>query len=942
MSDQLWLVAAVFAGLPGLLPKPTPPPWFFFIGAVSAWGALVFFELIRHRRARFIPSGEFLAGLSFAVGCGIFLLLQHLYLFAVWPRETAFGIATCVLGWIVASRLNGKNPRPDREQDSRAGTWMEGSVLLLALSGARALQQDAPVPAWAPVAIAVLWLLLGSKRVSPLGEKISRASRTRNFGWIATKLAGAFLPAGIAAAVAGHSPALRPLAALFPVACVAMILLQRVKERLDARATDPVAELLRLAVLLGAGAVLVMPLVTFHPVGGGDAGWYATMLRDAITQFRAGVFPVYIGQTADAFNGSVFPFALAPYLLHFGGLLDLLTLHSLGTFAILHLAAVVSLLGGLFVMHAAVRALNPEQPAIALAAAVLYAASPGVMAPLYTSDMYMTVMTLPWVPLAIFCSLRAAMQGSRAAWIGVGASVGILCWAHFPVAVWTGLVCALPLAGRLVAGPVRKENFVSALLGGVVFAGISAGYFARIMAVMEMGEEGLNPIRGLMLNLKSVMPATLLPVSAQASLLSDFQLGYSAALLLALALLFCWRRGQGASRWLVFGGLLLLLLLLPIPSITETLWRSLPTRLVVTSDVWPMQRLYLVLAALACLTGSIACSHLAASRFFAPLLRGILVVAIVWSTREAGKFLLRGRLTTNPAPSVSSVALGSNSRLTNNSFYPYFPGRALPHYFSDGPVDPEFALRLLDPGDPAKILRSNEPVAGSSPPQTVALHAQHHPMWPVIVDLTPRLDLPPHSRSILHFRFPPRNYQGRFHLQGKWMDRQYTIPAPPISGPTFMLRNDQPETETLIVRYYPDPNAPTPELAAADPAARASSSLFAEVDLIPYRSASLPMAIESFLPLRIRVEAPAAGLLETFRMAVPGYRSRVNGTDAPTGVSRDALVTVPVPAGRSVVELDYRAPGITRATNWLSLALALGVGVWCFRRAKSTQGVSAP
>ena len=89
------------------------------------------------------------------------------------------------------------------------------------------------------------------------------------------------------------------------------------------------AEIVRWILLLLVGAWLLHPYATDRLIGSGDALWYRNMLADYISQIRAGVFPVYVGQTDFAFNGAVYPLRVAPLYQHAAGILDMMTGHKL-------------------------------------------------------------------------------------------------------------------------------------------------------------------------------------------------------------------------------------------------------------------------------------------------------------------------------------------------------------------------------------------------------------------------------------------------------------------------------------------------------------------------------------------------------------------------------------------------------------------------------------
>ena len=56
------------------------------------------------------------------------------------------------------------------------------------------------------------------------------------------------------------------------------------------------AEAIRLVIAGAAGVWAVLPFFTDRLMGGVDARWYAYKLADFVTQWRAGVFPVFLGQ----------------------------------------------------------------------------------------------------------------------------------------------------------------------------------------------------------------------------------------------------------------------------------------------------------------------------------------------------------------------------------------------------------------------------------------------------------------------------------------------------------------------------------------------------------------------------------------------------------------------------------------------------------------------
>ena len=185
-------------------------------------------------------------------------------------------------------------------------------------------------------------------------------------------------------------------------------------------------------------------------------------------------------------------------------------------------------------------------------------------------------------------------------------AVGVTAWAHAPVAAWTGLACVLILLWRLAAGPNRRALIRAGTLALAVFTLVVVGYAARLTAVMEPAPNQHAAIRQLMDSLRSVLPGVFQPVSATATKLSDFQLGYGMWLLLVVTLVTATVRTGASCRPALFAFATLGLLVFPVPAVTEHLWRGLPESLVIANDAWPSQRLYLVLAALVALGSTAA------------------------------------------------------------------------------------------------------------------------------------------------------------------------------------------------------------------------------------------------------------------------------------------------------------------------------------------------
>src|ERR1019366_10388325 len=122
---------------------------------------------------------------------------------------------------------------------------------------------------------------------------------------------------------------------------------------------------------------------------------------------------------------------------------------TLGFFALQHLTMILSVLGGAFAAYGALVWIAPNRRWTALALAILYVMCPGVAGLFYAQDLYMSGMTLPWIPLA-FAAMVKSFDDRRLFPLGMLAvSLAALWWAHSPIALWITSIATLTQAVRL-------------------------------------------------------------------------------------------------------------------------------------------------------------------------------------------------------------------------------------------------------------------------------------------------------------------------------------------------------------------------------------------------------------------------------------------------------------------------------------------------------------
>ena len=700
------------------------------------------------------------------------------------------------------------------------------------------------------------------------------------------------------------------------------------------RATDrllesPWLEPVRWVLAAGAGALLASPFLTDHVVGTGDARWYGQMVGDFVTQWRAGVFPVFVGQSEYAFNGAVSPVRFAPYLQHAAGLLDLLTGRTLPPTALLNGVLFLSYMGAAVVTYATLAAMAKRGRWLALALACLAVSCPAILALGYTGDLFMSVCALPYVPLALYALWRIYHHSDRAGFILLGATLAMLWLCHAPIAFWMTGLTALSLLLQSAAWVRRRREWKNWLLGAATFAALAAYVF---VSVATLGLPSIAAEQRFVLQaVREAFPAVLGPVSEGANSLADFQLGWSLWLVLLVALGGAVLRPDAFRRGLAAGAVLFLVLLLPLPWLTEHLWDALPQVVVNITNHWPMQRLWPLLSFVA-----VTAAH--------PVLNGIcgtvrwrhatvlllLGLGLNWSWLQAGFFLERA--TTMAAGPTAGPAgqLPENRVLTRYAFTP-FP--QMPPYFSHGHIEPLWENRLLNRATLAEIDSNRRSVLDAGRTTVRAegiLTARPDDTRHTSYTLLDGLAVEPGHHYALEIRAGRPDYSGSLIVRGSTFSRDYplpdsavnlTLPMPPAgfgitptSLPAISLFTQVAGSPPLSLGFVASP--PLTE----DPAG------FGRYVLREYDPAQLPIVISQWSPYRAVVTAAGPAFLETPRLFLEGYAATVNGQPTPVRRSAGGLVMIPVEAGNNRVELSYPGPAALRAGyavtfgGWLAFA----------------------
>jgi hypothetical protein len=702
-------------------------------------------------------------------------------------------------------------------------------------------------------------------------------------------------------------------------------------------------EILRWTVLAAAAAWLLHPFATNRQIGAGDALWYANMLADFVTQWRAGVFPVFAGQTEFAFNGAVYPLRVAPLYQHLAGVLDLLTGRQLGWFALQHLCVIVAGTAGLYGCYFSLCAIARDREAAtsgsvgsaapgapadgsfrwaAMGLAILYLSCPGVLGTIYTQDLYMTWMTVPFLPLTIYGNVRAFQRNDWLAQAWLASGLALLWLGHAPIALWaTGLSAGIQFA-RLLLRHRNAASWRRAMAGAGLFLLLAQYPFVSVASLGAPGTVStvtstLAHQEVIAKGIRDSFPGILLPLSPSARQLSDLQLGYGLWLILLVSLIgLSGKRDTLGPRLLLAACGVLLLLLLPVPGLNRWLWEHIPDQIKRITYYWPMQRFYLLVAAM--LTAAAQLVFFTRSdRRTSRIAAAILVVAGGWSLWESRQFIRAGRERTASAGITARSQRAENLLLMNHS-YGLFP--AMPEYFSNGVMEPREETRLLgrEHLQPLTLSPGTVRQAGEFRGEIDAN--------PGILKLSPSFVLQPghHYELRLDFSFPAA--AGVLQLTGRDFFREYSLPSSgqrqafgsaPANSPVLPLWTTASTADEITLRFIPT-------AAGAKPADFVHFGHFAlsERDDADARA---PLVLDSLLPFRATVRSSTPTWLETPRMFQAGYVAQVDGRPAVVQASPQALVMIPLEAGEHRVELHFRGPWPLRISYWLALLAWLGL-----------------
>lgn len=692
-------------------------------------------------------------------------------------------------------------------------------------------------------------------------------------------------------------------------------------------------ESVRWAAVLLAGTYSVFPYIADTQVGSGDAYHYSLMVSDFITQLRAGVFPVFVGQSEYAFNGGIHTLRTAPYFVHFAGLLDVLSLHTLSFVALTNLAVVLSAIGGAINAYVALRLYFPSRLWSAAVIAAVYVFSPAILAPLYEGDMIATFMTVPFLPWwALSLAYLLDQVHRRRGWILQSVTLAALWWAHPPIAIWATGISVVVWIGSIVFRSGRVGQTIGAATSLVLCAILCSYVFVSVHSLHLTSIANPGASGAILANIATNLRANFRPLDvAGTGLLGDIQIGYS-LLALGVAGLFCLRTRASVAA---LGGafIALFVVLLPVPWLTAQIWTHVPAAILEVTNVWPGQRLYPILAALAAFLGLAATDRLSSFGKRWRLASAVLVLcAAAWSASEMRKLHRRGLAVAMGKSHSELVHRPENVNLTRSSYLLFGPFNI---YFSHSRMEPFLETRLLDPA-------TQEPFADGGTIAKTPAPRESTALTPLTIDFvqTPTgvsdaaFLIEPHSLYLLTFDFFGQELSGTVQVASHTLAREYILPT---SGMEKAFGSNDNGGRTIAVENRSDAPDQVRLLLLSKDAALKSDQLLARATAQRIDDLPRVLRITSLMPFELTVNSPRAATLETPRVFIPGYRAVVNGRNEPVFSSVNKLAAVAIPAGETKVRVFYNADEAMVVTYFTAIVawslLILGAMLLPFIRA---------
>lgn len=703
--------------------------------------------------------------------------------------------------------------------------------------------------------------------------------------------------------------------------------------------------------------LMALTVYAYHPffsssnIGAVDAQYYQYLLHDALIQLQNGFFPSYVGQSLFSPNGA--PSVSGPYYLLLGQFLNTLSFGELSPLLIQHLTIFVSSLSAAIIMYIIIRKVAPMLRWQAVYLAFAYISCPGVMSLIYHMDMYFSFMAVPFVPLVFYGLARIYQKNDALAYVLTASALALVWQSHPPIALWTSILSFIFCLLLII---LTRRNPAGFAVMALLFVLLSLWQFLPVVSLgfrddMMWGESNSSRVDFLIKQLLLPLPDVFLPLSQGKNGFYFLQLGYSLWFVIILAVITSLRSsGTLLIRLILALIVVILLFLYPLPGIGRFLWLNVPALVIELTQLWPNQRLYVILAAAGGIVGALALQKIidSGNPKIMPMLAIALAGLFVWNIYQVDFFIKHG--TAVVASNESTMNPKDSWRSPHNM---YFIGFKLPQeYLQDlfaGTHAPWLKSRLLDSQKNPISAYDNEQFVINRCLESTRIKnelsisdAISFPFKTVLKEplSIANLNLQPNIHYLLCADMSTSNGKSLFQLLDQQSREKVSleIPSPEDSiDPKVELKVLSSETVMAppvrrrigIPFYFTDQE--NEEMTRASFIFRVWSQqlprvMLYNVNVISYEPVSLPIIIESYTPYRAKViTKPDHKYIEIIKLFKPGYIATVNGEESPVIESAHKTIIIPLKSsGLNKIELLYKGTFGIRVSFYISAVS------WCF------------
>ena len=648
------------------------------------------------------------------------------------------------------------------------------------------------------------------------------------------------------------------------------------------------------------------------------------MAHDAIIQIRNGFFPTYLGQSIYSPDGALS--VRAPYYPLLVQFIDIITIRSLNPLTIQHATILFTAIFSVFSAYYLIKNLAPTLTWAATFLALIYVTSPGVMSLIYLMDMYLSFLTTPFVFLIVYSLARINRKNDTKAFILLSVGISFVWMAHPPIALWTTFIAIIFIILNIFNSKLIIKNYTVLI---ILLIGLNLWQF---FSIFTLGHEpnttswGLNPhLAQLVISeLSKGIPDVFLPLSVGKKELHFLQLGYALWAVIILSVLTAVKSITNIRLIWFFLGLIsiIILLLFPFNRIGFFLWEIMPPFVHELTRIWPNQRFYLIIAALATITGALSLQkineeNLIKFKKFIPLL---LIFLTVWNINELRFFVNNGNKIKSANESIANPS-DSWSKSDRIDFFGWALDNKYLQNRENGGQPVSFDTQIYDTelnknadydnlqivmnrcfNNPISIDKENISLKPTEPKiiEKLSLHSSNYYM--ICADIE-------YGGGNIYFQLLDSDAREAAALLINSNAEQVNNKKK-IAIPFYFSNSTENESKEFILRMYSHqkPNINIEKLG-----------------IIKYDPKNLPIRIESYTPYRssVNLKSDNSEFMEVMKVYLPGYIAKVNGQVVSIIRSKSNTILIPLNnTGKTIVELSYTG------TSEMKIAFIISLTLW--------------